>query len=141
DTAFRPAPEWLSALRRAGILVAAIAGYWAYTHWYEKREASELRLRPIRLMLGGASGAGLVAIPIAMLFALDAYELVLFRSASPALLGVAVLIGIAATLEELIYRCLLFRLLERSWGTGVALVVQSVIFALAHLENVAHSGT
>ena len=140
DTAFRPAPEWLSAIRRAGILAAAIAGYWAYTQWYEKREASELRLRPIRLMLGGASGAVLVAIPIAMLFALGAYELVLFRNSSPALLSAAVLIGIAATLEELIYRCLLFRVLERAWGTGVALAVQSVIFALVHLENVEHGG-
>lgn len=140
DMAFRPSPEWLSALRRAGILVAAIAGYWAYVHWHEKREASELRLRIIRLMFGGGSGAVLVAIPIGMLFALGAYELVLFRSAPPALLGVAVLIGIAATLEELTYRCLLFRVLERAWGTGVALAVQSVIFALVHLENVEQGG-
>lgn len=140
DMVFRPGPEWLSALRRAGIFLAAVSGYWAYTHWYEKREASELRLRPVRLILGGASGAALVAFPIAVLFALGAYELVLFRSASPALLGVGVLIGIAATLEELIYRCLLFRVLERAWGTGVALAVQSVIFALVHLENVEHGG-
>lgn len=140
DMMLRPGPEWLSAIRRAGILVAAIAGYWAYTHWYEKREASELRLRPIRLILGGASGTVLVAIPIAVLFALGAYELVLFRSASPALWGVAVLIWIAATLEEIIYRCLLFRVLERAWGTWVALAVQSVVFALVHLENVEHGG-
>lgn len=140
DTAFRPGPEWLSAIRRTGILVSAIAGYWAYVHWHEKRAASELRLRPIRLMLGGASGAVLVAMPIAMLFALGAYEVVLFRGASPALLGVAVLIGIAATLEELIYRCLLFRILEQAWGSGAALAVQSVVFALVHLENVAHGG-
>jgi len=140
DRVFRPGPEWLSALRRAGIPLAAIAGYWAYTHWYEKREASELRLRPIRLILGGASGAALAAFPIAMLFALGAYELVLFRGASPALLGIAVLIGIAAILEELTYRCLLFRVLERAWGTRMALAVQSVIFALMHLGNVEKGG-
>lgn len=140
DRVFRPGPEWLSALRRAGITLAAIGGYWAYTHWYEKREASELRLRLVPLMLGGVSGAALVAVPIAVLFALGSYELVLFRSASPALFGAAVLIGIAATLEELTYRCLLFRVLERAWGTGAALVVQSVIFALMHLENVEHGG-
>ena len=140
DTMFRPGPEWLSALRRAGIFLAAIAGYWAYTHWYEKRESSELELHPVRLMLGGTSGAALIAFPITVLFALGAYKLVLFREASPALLGVAVLIGIAATLEELIYRCLLFRVLERAWGTVAALAVQSVIFALAHLENIKHGG-
>lgn len=136
DAVFRPGPESLSAFRRVGIFLAAMAGYWSYVHWHERREATELRLQPIRLMLGGASGAVLVACPIAVLFALGAYELVLFRGASPALLGVAALIGIAATLEELVYRCLLFRVLERAWGTGVALAVQAVVFALAHLENI-----
>jgi uncharacterized protein len=136
DAVFQPGPEWLSVFRRVGILLAALAGYWGYVHWHEKREASELRLRPFHLMLGGASGAALVALPIAVLFALGAYELVLFRGTSPALLGVAALIGIAATLEELVYRCLLFRLLERAWGTGVALAAQAVLFALIHLENV-----
>ena len=64
----------------------------------------------------------------------------LFRGASPALLGVAALIGIAATLEELVFRCLLFRVLERAWGTGAALTVQAVLFAVQHLENIEHGG-
>jgi len=133
DAAFQPGPEWLSAFRRAGILLSALAGYWAYVHWHEKREATELRVQPVHILLAGASGAGLLVLPIAVLFALGAYEMVLFRGASPALLGVAALIGIAATLEELVYRCLLFQLLERAWGTGVAMAAQSVLFALQHL--------
>lgn len=136
DAAFHPGLEWLSVLRRVGILLSAIAGYWAYVHWHEKRVASELWLRPVPLLLGGASGAALVVLPIAVLFAIGAYEKVLYRGVSPALLGVAALIGIAAVLEELVYRCLLFRLLERAWGTAVALVVHALIFALAHVENV-----
>lgn len=136
DMAFQPGPEWLSALRRAGILLAAVAGYWAYVRWYEKRAVPELRLQPVRLVLGGASGAALVALPIAVLFALGAYELVLFRGASPGLLGVAAVIGIAAAMEELVYRCLVFRLLERGYGTVVALSGQALLFALQHLENV-----
>jgi len=138
EALFHPGPGWLSVFRRAGILLTAVAGYWAFVHWHEKREATELHLRPIHLMLGGASGAALVALPMAVLFALGVYELVLFRGASPALLGVAALIGIAAILEELVYRCLLFRLLERAWGTKLALVVQAVAFALQHMENVEH---
>lgn len=140
DTVFQPGPEWLSAFRRTGILLSAIAGYWAYVRWYEKREVTELRLQPIRLLLGGAGGAALVAFPIAVLFVLGAYELVLYRGASSALLGVAVLIGIAATLEELVYRCLLFRVLERAWGTWVALALQAVVFAFGHMENVEQGG-
>jgi len=141
DAVFHPGPEWLSVFRRAGILLTAVGGYWAYVHWHEKREATELRLRPVHLMLGGASGAALAALPIAVLFALGVYEQVQFRGASPALLSVAALICIAAILEELVYRCLLFRLLERAWGTKLALVVQAVVFALQHLENVEQGGT
>lgn len=141
NSVFQPGPEWQSAIRRGGILLAAIAGYWAYVHWYERREVIELRMPAVPVMLGAASGAALIGIPIAVLFALGAYELVLFRGASPALLGVAVFIGIAATLEELIHRCLVFRIAERAWGTAPALAIQAVAFALPHLENVKHGGT
>jgi membrane protease YdiL (CAAX protease family) len=140
DAVFHPGPEWLSVFRRTGILVTAVAGYWAFVHWHERREATELHLRPMSLLLGGASGAAMVALPIALLFALGVYEQVLFRGASPALLGVAALIGIAAILEELVYRCLLFRVLERAWGTTLALAVQALTFALQHVENVAQGG-
>lgn len=136
DALFHPGPESLSAFRRTGIVLSGLAGYWVYVRWYEKRAATELRLRPAALVLGAASGAGLVALPIAVLFALGAYEMILFRGASPALLGVAVLIGIAALLEELVYRCVLFQVLERVWGTAAALALQAVIFAVAHFENV-----
>lgn len=141
EAVFHPGPEALSVFRRAGILLTAVGGYWAFVRWHEKRRATELYLRPIPLMLGGASGAALVALPMAVLFALGAYERVLFRGASPELLGVAALIGIAALLEELVYRCLLFQVLERAWGTKWALGVQAVAFALQHLENVARGGT
>ncbi len=140
EAVFDPEPELLSVLRRTGILLTAMAGYWVFVHWHEKRAATELHLRPIHLLLGGASGAAMVALPMAVLFATGVYEMVLFRGASPALLSVAAVIGIAATLEELVYRCLLFRLLERAWGTTWALVVQAVVFALQHVENVEQGG-
>lgn len=140
DAAFHPGPEWTSVFRRVGILLTAVGGYWAFVHWHEKRGAHELRLRPVHLLLGGASGAVMVALPMAVLFASGAYERVLSRGWSPALPGVAALIGIAAILEELTYRCLLFRILERTWGTKWALAVQAVVFALQHLENVEQGG-
>lgn len=136
DSVFQPGTEWLSAFRRAGILLAIVGAYWSYVRWHEKREATELRLQPLRLALGGASGAALVGLPIALLFTLGAYEVVRFRGFSAALLDVTVVIGIAAVVEELVYRCLLFRIVERSWGTAVALAIQAVVFALLHLGNV-----
>lgn len=140
DALFQPGAEWLSAFRRVGILLVAVTAYWLHVRWHEKRKATELRLQPLRLVLGGIGGAALAGLPIAVLFALGVYELVLFRGFSPALLGAAGVIGIAAVLEELAYRCLLFRMLERAWGTGVALAVQAVVFALMHLANVEQGG-
>lgn len=140
ESLFQLGPEALSVVRRAGILLTAVAGYWAFVRWHEKRAVTELQLKPIPLLLGGASGAALIALPMALLFAIGAYERVLFRGVSPGLLGVAALIGIAATLEELVYRCLIFRVLEKTWGTKIALLAQGVAFAIPHLENLAASG-
>jgi hypothetical protein len=57
DGVFQPGTQWLSAFRRAGILLMAVAPYWAYVRWHEEREAIELRLQPLRLSFAGASGA------------------------------------------------------------------------------------
>lgn len=135
DLALHPGPQWLSVIRRIGIFSAAISGYYAYVRLFEKRRAEELRLQPVPLIVGAAGGAALIGIPIAVLFAVHAYELLEFRGFSTSLFGPAALIGIAATLEELVYRCLLFRILEREWGTRIAMPVQAVIFACAHVEN------
>lgn len=140
DAQFHPDPAMLSMIRRTCVVLAAAAGYWLYVRWHEKRPLTELRLRPLALVLGGASGAAMAALPIALLFAIGTYQLVQFRGFSPALPGVAVLIVIAATLEELAYRCVLFQVVERHWGTTVALATQAVVFAVLHLENVSTGG-
>ena len=66
DMAFQPGPAWLSVVRRTGIILMAITGYWAYVHGHEKRKATELQLQPVPLILGGVGGAALVALPIAI---------------------------------------------------------------------------
>lgn len=141
DAIFQPTAQWLSAIRRVGILLAALLAYWAYVRWHEKRGAVELRVLPLRTILGATSGAALVALPIAVLFWIGAYEKVHFRGFAQALLGVAGVICVAAVLEELVYRCLLFRLLERATGTMVALAVQALVFAIFHLDNVEEGTT
>ena len=133
DAWFQPDAGTLSAIRRIGILLAAVAGYWGYVRWHEKSRAIELKPRLLGVPLGAASGALMVVLPMSLLFAIDAYEPLLFRGASSALWGVAALIVIAATLEELVYRCLLFRVLERSTGTGIS-VVSMIRSALARTE-------
>ena len=141
EAMFQPGSGALSGIRRAGIFLAAMLGYRAYVRVHDKRDATELRLQPWALALGGIAGAALVVLPIAALFGLGAYELMQHRPATSGLLGAAAVIGIAATLEELLYRCLLLQVLERAWGTGVALAVQALVFALPHLANVQDGGS
>ena len=140
DVLFHPGAAWLSVVRRLGIFVAALVGYWAYVRMVERRAVTELLVRPAPLVLGGLAGALMVGLPLALLFALGAYEDEQVRGAAVALWGVAGLIGIAALLEELVYRALLFRVLEEAWGTRPALAVQALVFALMHLENVPGAG-
>ena len=135
DTLFHPDPAALSLVRRIGIFFGALAGYAAYVHWVERRSADELRLQPRRLLMAAGGGALMAGLPITVLFAIGAYQLVELRMASSALWSVAALILIAAMLEELLHRALLFRLLERTLGTGIALVLQALVFAAPHLEN------
>jgi hypothetical protein len=40
-----------------------------------------------------------------------------------------------AVFEELLFRAVLFRIVEQRWGTRVSLVVSFVAFALAHMSN------
>lgn len=138
DHLFHPAPSILSAARRLGIFLAVLAAYAACVRLLERRAVDELHPRPMPILLGGAGGALMIGLPIALLFALGAYQLLQVRGLSPALWSVAAQIFIAAMLEELAYRALLFRVLERALGTGIALALQALAFALPHLENLAH---
>lgn len=133
---FHPGDSVTSLLRRTGIFLFAVLAYWAYVRFFEKRRASELRPAPLAIVLGATSGSLLIAISMLLLFAFGVYETTAYQGMQSGLLGVAGLILIAAFLEEIAYRCILFRILENAWGTIPALCLQSLIFALGHLGNI-----
>jgi membrane protease YdiL (CAAX protease family) len=126
-----------SALRRGGILLIALAAYWAYVRSVEKRAATEIRFAPAGVALGLASGAALISITTLALFASGVYEVVSVRGVSAALASTACVILIAAMLEEILFRAVVFRILETALGTLPALWLQSLIFAVLHLPNIA----
>jgi uncharacterized protein len=125
-----------SAVRRVGILMAAVLAYWAANRLIEKRAIVELRFAPIGIVVGALSGAALISVTTLSLFAAGIYEVTAVRGLQSGLLGVAGLILVAAMLEEIAYRGILFRMLESTLGTWPALWLQSLLFALHHLANV-----
>jgi len=136
QSAFHLDDPGTSAVRRIGILVAAILAYWATNRLIEKRAIVELRFAPRGIVLGALAGAAVISITTLSLFAAGIYEVTELRGMQSGLLGVAGLILVAAMLEELVFRGVLFRMLESTWGTVPALWLSSLLFGLQHVANV-----
>lgn len=140
QSAFHLSEADTSAVRRVGILLVVILAYWAVVRLIEKRAIVELRFAPRGIVLGALSGAALISVTTLSLFAAGIYEVTAVRGLQSGLLGVGSVILIAAMLEEVMFRGVLFRMLENIWGTLPALWIQSLLFALPHLENVEGEG-
>jgi membrane protease YdiL (CAAX protease family) len=126
----------ISIVRRAGILLAALLAYWATARWYERRTPDELRPAPVRALLAAAAGAMMISITSVALLAGGVYSVTDRPGLQASAAGLVVVIAIAALLEELVFRGVLFRILERGFGSSVALWLQALAFGAVHLGNV-----
>ncbi|AVR95645.1 CPBP family intramembrane glutamic endopeptidase [Pseudoduganella armeniaca] len=126
---------------RAGwpMLLAAlgvVGGYRFYVRSFERRVVTELGLAGAgeELRRGLGLGALLVVFCSAVLLAAGAWTAtgtahwsVMFTPLPEQVM--------VAFMEEILFRAVIFRLLEKSWGTTIAFVVSSLLFALAHVPN------
>lgn len=124
-----------SLVRRTSIFVVAVLSYWAFVHFYERRPAQELSLLRWRwILLAAVAGSLSIGVTILILYATGNYQLISFRGFGQAP-GILATIWVAAVLEELAFRGILFRILEEGIGTTAAWVGSSVIFCVLHLTN------
>jgi membrane protease YdiL (CAAX protease family) len=120
-------------------LIASIGGwaaYVAYVHRFERRAALELAGPGAARELGAgiAIGVGAFAASIGILALLGVYRAVGVGPLLP--VAMAFLMAIASgTIEEIVFRGVLFRLVEEWGGTWTALAVSSLLFGLGHLVN------
>jgi membrane protease YdiL (CAAX protease family) len=118
------------------ITVTALMVYVASARLLERRRVSELdpRYAPAELGIGLLTGFALFSAVMAILWAMAIYHIVGFGN--PAGIGEAVALAIlSGTLEELLFRGILFRISSRLVGTWGALLFTSAFFGLAHLAN------
>ena len=136
---FIPTPNLLDLRNLINTLVL-VAAYWAYVHWWERRLVQELSAARAAsellagLLLGGLLFSGVVAV----LAAIGAYSLAAVGTLGDLGAVVASMLpkmAAGAVIEELLFRLLLLRLMERSFGTACALATSSLIFGIAHLGN------
>jgi uncharacterized protein len=135
--ALRVAPEsgWgriLGLVLIAGVCLV----YAAYVRLIERRPVVELALRgaPPAFGKGFVVGAALFSATILELWVIGVYSVV-------AVFGVAAMLApllsalIAAFVEELVFRGVLFRILEESLGSWLALGLSALVFGVLHAFN------
>ena len=120
-------------------LVAAVLIIGSYIIWfrfYEKRAISELSLKGIgrQVITGIALGAVLQSLTILVIYLAGGFRVI---TINPILFVIPSLVGAfaVAVFEEVIVRGIVFRLIEKRWGSYVALLVSALIFGVLHLAN------
>jgi membrane protease YdiL (CAAX protease family) len=121
------------------MLIATVVGwaaYRAYVRIFERRTLSELSVPGggRELFAGVVLGLGAFALSIGILALVGAYHVVGLGDPLPVV--IALLSAIAAgTIEEIVFRGVVFRLLEEWGGTWTALAISSLVFGGIHLVN------
>jgi len=114
----------------------ALLAYFGFVRIIENRNVSELSLLHVSKEFGGGLllGAALFSTTIAILWALGYYQVSGINQwqVMTDWLFIAILSGV---LEELLIRGILFRIMEESLGTWIALVISALIFGALHLAN------
>lgn len=139
-SSFVPKPwpaDWPLLLAAGGV----VGGYCWYVRKIEARALTELSLAGAGRELGSGLGLGslLVLACTLVLLAAGAYSITssaLTGSAAPGVLLKPIPEQVmVAFFEEILFRAVVFRLLEKSWGSWTALIGSTLLFVLAHLPN------
>lgn len=119
------------------VLIPVIAfGYFLYVHVIEKRHVTELRGPGALTELGFGLILGflLIGSTIGVLALLGDYR-VIGSNPGTVLIAPFVQMALQGMLEEIIFRGILFRILERSLGSWIALLISAAFFGFGHLFN------
>jgi uncharacterized protein len=119
-----------------GLGLVAIALYYAYARFIERREVTELTTPGLarEWAIGAVCGAGLYTASAVSLMLLGIYKVEGLNPVSFMLPALALAIK-SGVFEELIFRGVLHRSVETLFGSWVAILVASLAFGLIHLTN------
>lgn len=128
-------PLWRLAGHALNVGVT-LAAYGAYVRWVERRPVRELSGRGAwrELACGVALGTLLFLLTIGTLGMLGAYRVVGWNGALIMLATLPAFIQ-GAVLEEVLFRGIIFRLLEQALGSAPALLMSAALFGLLHWSN------
>lgn len=122
---------------QGGLTIVAMFGvYILLLRVFEKRAAHELAIKSLApdAVIGITTGAALVSCIFLFLYLFDAYR-VLSAGSMTAMIVPGIWVILLATMEEMMFRGILYRNLEEWLGTIAALVLSASFFGLAHISN------
>jgi len=131
-----PLHAGLAVLRSLLLIALLLAVYTGLVRWLERRNAIEIRLRPgaAQLPIGALIGMSLMSAVLLVLWALNAASFGPGSGLEGVGIGLAAAL-LAAVFEELLFRAVLYRIIEQCCGTTIALVVSACVFGLLHGMN------
>ena len=130
--------EYLARTIRFGTnAVIILATYYWLFKYYEKREITELSMAHAlkESTLGVLAGMVTISCSILILGLMGYYQVLSINERPFLLVYPLVYQGFIGTLEEVLFRGILYRITEQHLGTRIALVISALLFSVFHLTN------
>ena len=118
------------------LALVLLFSYFYLFKFYEKRKITELSIKrlPGELSGGFILGFSMISLIILILYFLGYYSIVAISNAGYLLAPFSLLVT-AAVFEEVVFRLIIYRILEEWLGTYRALLLISILFTAPHLFN------
>ncbi|RDV02444.1 CPBP family intramembrane metalloprotease [Sphingorhabdus pulchriflava] len=125
-----------STVAAVAMIALAMAIYFGFARWVERREVSELALPGMvkEMGVGILIGSGLYTGCMLILMAMGIYRMDGFNPVSFLVPAIASALS-SGFLEELLFRGALFRIVEEWLGSWISIIISSAVFGLVHLAN------
>jgi len=125
-----------STIAAVAMIALAMAIYFGFARWVERREVSELSLPGMakEMGIGLLVGSGLYTGCMLILWVMGIYRMDGLNPVSFLVPAIASALS-SGFLEELLFRGALFRIVEEWLGSWISIIVSSVVFGLVHLAN------
>lgn len=119
----------------AGLLCLFLYAVW--TNMTEHRPITELTLKRMFKDLGNGLllGVAYFGVVVGVMALLDSYSITGVQFNWFPQLSAFLFFFLVAVFEEIIFRGVLFRMIDDRWNTGVALILSSIAFGAMHLFN------
>jgi membrane protease YdiL (CAAX protease family) len=128
--------SFLTLIAAIVTVVLTLTVYWYYVKLAEKREVSELSKQHAlkEFGIGFGIGTALLSSTVLILWISGLYKVVGVNSYAPVVNALALSL-MAGFCEEILFRGILFRMIEANAGSWIALVISGLLFGLIHMGN------